>query len=1188
MIENKHIPRTLTSVKRKSEDADSLLTHDGYLIDFIYQFDRIFLLGDPGLGKTSELRNLFNTLWESKNENVIIPIFIDLKIFRPVNKLEDLILYDEWHELSSIIFILDGLDEIAEVHDFLSAFNQFLLKYSHLNYKYVVSCRTNIYDKYLVNLPKFNVFLLNDLTIEQSLEILNKQYSIVLSKEELQNHSYFQNPFFLNLFASFYLEYNRFPNHDSQIWDLYVRKSFEAYQKKFIKKKVISDVKLRKMLMRTALVNELMQKNFNDEAEFEQIHGEEWNQIIYAPFLKYDQINQVWSFSHRQIQEYFVAASLLNYSLSNILTIIQIENIPHVHPNMFNAASFLVNLSPDGEYRDKLVDWFSSNQIEVLINADADRINAKIRIKVFQDYFREQCLEKELWLNNQSSIDIETLAKFGNLKANLDYLMQIILSKKSHPRAKISAIELLKYFEFPESNITKYKSLFVNLLNNSNIEIAIRANVIGLIESNQNLNKEEDYIIKIILNLEDEDNKQINSRLLHLADRLTKPEIVFTYILKEFKREFNIVIRSSKDEVLRGNEYMLMKLIFKITNPDKLIQFLKYYPLESFKNNLYGEDQKKITNLCIKLVEKNKRYLQIFLKGFKDRYLLHSNEGFLKLVLSKSNRIEDGIGILLKNFHFEEVDLTIASLANSNSLEAIIQSIIKQDLRVENIERFRNFLSNTNNLQLAFEFEKRMIDQGIKFSEPLVSESARKVYEKRFKSNIQKNIDVLLTLRLLLSEISNLLRENNLSEITWDNLLEIERNWYEENGHWNMLPVHISILREVIPQHSSKDLDSIKTLIEDNDHIRFQKLKQVLARYEGSKWDYKLFKKHRTAIENWISSAQKSIEFTKLLIFHEESRISITRQFLKFQLIYYFSKKFRIKLDQRFLLESLAYLNFENPNDESDFEYVFKEINNKQDYKSKIEENLVANSLPFFSLSYHLQYALKNKLVNTFPRIEKYILSDNNYVDSPGLLKEYFAITNDIEFVIKCSEDTSKYICWTAIDILIEEDLEKELCITRANEHLSSASDKYQSNALKVLFIFNESNALQYYMELIKNRNLDIPIEGSYSKYDYFESIETIGILYEIIVENGIRNIGFHNVYDFLKNYVSNLSKKPNLFPLIQAELLSKKEKFSALGQDVFYINLLIEDSKTSYINAESRPLKLHRAIKLTDQLMQS
>src|SRR5690606_950289 len=109
------------------------------------------LLGNPGVGKTTELKKTFEILWEEREKNNTIPYYINIKNFRTTTKIEDLLKIDgiDWKEIPSIILIFDGLDEISQIHEFISELEIFIVTYRKLKIKYLISCRTNIYNKYL-------------------------------------------------------------------------------------------------------------------------------------------------------------------------------------------------------------------------------------------------------------------------------------------------------------------------------------------------------------------------------------------------------------------------------------------------------------------------------------------------------------------------------------------------------------------------------------------------------------------------------------------------------------------------------------------------------------------------------------------------------------------------------------------------------------------------------------------------------------------------------------------------------------------------------------------------------------------------------------------------------------------------------------------------------------------------------
>ena len=420
------------------------------LLDIVFEYNKIVLLGSPGIGKTKELEILFEKLWEEKDTTGRVPFSINLKNFRKINKFEDLIVYPDWKTLSSIIFILDGLDEIAEIQDFISAFELFISQNRQLNIKYVISCRTNIFEKYLVNISNFESLYLEDLSFEQSVSLLLNKYGVDLEKYELlEKHSnYLKTPFFLELFSSYILDKGILPISDSEIWELFIEKTLDKHEIKQSKKALIDRLKIGTDLKKVAFTNELMQQNFSSAEELSKITGDHLQYIEYPFVIELPGLPRRWNFVHRQIQEYLVAKTLTEKTFEEILSIIKIPNVNTevIHPSLFNTITFLINLlDKKSDNFKQLIDWLKTNQIEILFRADSDR-TASFQIEVFQHYFKTQCIDKKLWISTNKMFSVKEIGEFGDCDDNFEYLLALIKNSASHFRVVISALNLLSFF----------------------------------------------------------------------------------------------------------------------------------------------------------------------------------------------------------------------------------------------------------------------------------------------------------------------------------------------------------------------------------------------------------------------------------------------------------------------------------------------------------------------------------------------------------------------------------------------------------------------------------------------------------------------------------------------------------------------------------------------------------------------
>lgn len=107
----------------------------------------IVLLGNPGSGKTSEIKHRAISLWHNRDENEIIPFYRSLKNFNSSSTIAS-ILPSNYQKLPFLIVILDGLDEVYNITDFSNKLRSFIEEQKTAaaknTLKFVISCRTSI------------------------------------------------------------------------------------------------------------------------------------------------------------------------------------------------------------------------------------------------------------------------------------------------------------------------------------------------------------------------------------------------------------------------------------------------------------------------------------------------------------------------------------------------------------------------------------------------------------------------------------------------------------------------------------------------------------------------------------------------------------------------------------------------------------------------------------------------------------------------------------------------------------------------------------------------------------------------------------------------------------------------------------------------------------------------------------
>ena len=297
-----------------TNDITSFLEESKTLEQFLQEKKRIVLLGNAGIGKTTELKYLFDSLWDKRKEQRNFPFFITLKNFRETSTFENLIPLKEWRELPIITFILDGLDEIANIQDFISELELFLNKYKEYRINVVISCRTNIYEKYIAKIDDFEYIFLEGLSEFQINNIFKRENGIPLPFNELNRFkSFLENPFNLNLFCDYYKEHKEFPNSQLEIWNIFIQKELSVLNKEKLKKREsINTSHIEHCLEKVAIVNELMQQNFISENDLYNLLGRDNEIFEEVSFIEKTPNSNIFTFRHKNYQEFFAAKYLAN------------------------------------------------------------------------------------------------------------------------------------------------------------------------------------------------------------------------------------------------------------------------------------------------------------------------------------------------------------------------------------------------------------------------------------------------------------------------------------------------------------------------------------------------------------------------------------------------------------------------------------------------------------------------------------------------------------------------------------------------------------------------------------------------------------------------------------------------------------------------------------------------------------
>lgn len=1152
------------------------------------EFDNLFILGNPGSGKSTELKKLAQLRWKEGWTTDYVPVFITLRNFTKSKDLEDY-LPSRWSELNKVLLIVDGIDELSEIESFKTKFENFVIANSRLkkDIKYVLSCRTNIFESLVFGLQGFKNFYLQDLSLKEGIGLLERKGIDFEYDPKLD--AFLKNPFLAGILAEYIMEKGKNPTSTAGLWKTYIDKRLANDRKDKLVKLSINVMLIKKFSEKTSFINELMKTNIiEEESLFKVLEKNHLNLGEFAknPLMEKLAGTEEWTFEHKNIQEYFAAKALSELSFKKIKKSIIIQGTNKTHPTLFNTITFLINIL-DGEKYAELVGWLIENEPELLFKADSGRTEI-FREKVFQHYFKTECVDKNLWITTKKAFSEKEIAVFGTSPANFDYLLDFINSKDSSVRVVLSALKLLRYFEIPDGRSEEIKEWCLNLLREKDKDPAVKSNIIGFITLQRLIENDSLFLDAIFNAVNDDTNKEINSALLFMVRDLDDIDFLFPYLKDEFKRVHKIVKRKDDDNVHRGNSWVLNELILKIKNSDFFIELISHYFIDSHHIELHNTHGIEIVEKCLLFDAEEDDFLLRLLKAANGKTDYYRHERLLVEIIGSEDNKLMATAYLLKNNSFSEVRRFVAAIANSETIKLVLEYIVAGTITPPEAEIFMNNLWH-HDAAVSREFEDLLIKNDLKTEKELPTETELTGIQAKNNARSQHNFDILFKKEELLEEIKKVFEENG-SAINDDEILTIEDNFFRVNGHWGTMDTSLKILQTLLFEYRSVlTFEDTKELLQ-NDFILFRKIEELVKGNTNSNKRFKVFENQQKAIVDWCVMASQSIDLNQIIDLVGENSYHYSRDYWVLKTIFDFQELFDFKLPQKFLLECIEYFEIENfTGNEMIFDKLLSRIGNKDLFDEKIIKNLL-DKKPLFNFvkERHVNYVLRNKLKPAYAEVRNYFIEIKPGYNLEEKLEAFIDLKADTELLKECCKNVEEPKCWSAVKILLKLNKERDFCASKAIEYLdislSGENKFYVWDSMSVLFQLNRKEAIVYYSSFIGE---DRVVEAYYSNYDV-EDYKTFEKIFFKTYGKNAETSYFNNSGAFLSSYVINLARKEASYNKIKEVLHSIKSKLNLKEHDseLFYINILIDNCETSYINSKSQPMSFEEALKKVNKIM--
>ena len=1169
------------------DDQEERLT----LLDFIKNNERVLLLGNPGVGKTTELKNIFKILWDAKQETKEVPLYINIKNFRQTSTIEDLIQFEDWKKMPSVVLILDGLDEIGNIQDFISELEIFMSRYSKLNLKYVISCRTNIYQKYLINISNFKIAYLKSLSIYQVESIIKHKYKLEIPLAEIDHYfTILQTPFNLDLFATYYSKNGRFPNTIEESWQLFLDAEIDRAQKLLIKRFTITNAEIFNALQKVAITNELMQQNSIEEVNLLKLLGEHGISIFQElPFVTKQHSSNNYVFIHKNYQEYFAAKYISSLPIDEIIQFIKAEDLDKIKPNLFNTTTFLLNILHENKFA-TLKDWLLENDIEVLFFADDNRLEPALQNEIFERFFNEFCIGKTYWLSNHGKISLNILAKF----ASFDFLSSQINDKTKQDRVRLSALEVLAQKSLTQDQEKAEREILVKLLNEeSNF---FKAEILRAIKTQKFYKRYPEYWTAVLDIVKETDDKDILHQIIAILSDLddkNRDQDLFIDLVKRFY--------STYDSVIRGTENHLAYAILSTNDPNLNLSFLK---LLFDENHSLRSNSIFLDNFDEKIIEKVKsfstdpQYVQGLAEmAFSGRHRIMSNPLLHKLLLEVELSPKIILDILKKEKMSSDILYSICSYLNIQSIDAIIEAYKKGDIKfnpLNNIVSFRNWLAHTN-YDLAMDLEKKFIETGYEFAVSLRTKEEVENEQKKFEEFQAYNFNLLFDKDEIINEVIKYFKKHNLDKLSNAEFRkEFFMKWYDEsNYHGIQYTIH-TVLETAFRFHYQVTPAIIEELFKDP-HFYLTLIKSGLS--HNSLKFLQLKEYHYELIDKLAKSLVQKIDFNDVIKVNADdpNRFGTTINFAYIKLILFFDINYNTIQSKDFYLNALEFGNIESHHHrdgESFIDYILKRVDDEPTVNKKIIQNINSGNLIYMAKQDHISYAIDKNLEECFEKIGKEIIADETMFGQYNILENYIAkLDNPLLFLKECCLDQKSHLHWFAIKLIKEYQLDNIFILNAALNYLKSEDKGFIDEAINILFFLNYEYALQSYFVSLKNM-LSVSPDSSgllpkdtinYKLLNELHLFENLFNLIYVISPTG--SFYLHRSRQFMSLLTASLSSTNEGHSVVKNVLLTikgnldKKNDNEDFDHKTFYINDLIDTCNNSYLKFKSAQLSFGDAL---------
>lgn len=645
-------------------------------MDEIFNSQKLFILAEPGFGKTELLKKIVETtsfesmMLDLKNINYTISLKENID---NQNKFPNSIKTKNFvfNDLAKVIICLDALDEVPSqnLSNVFDMIRTFVTKYTKV--KIYISCRRLYFDNYeqIFSQFQFKYLGIYSFTNRQIYEyLLGNGFSqdnitrILKDFFRQSKQAIIQTPRYLSLLSS-YLSENGITNFEDMnrldLFEYFIYKKLEKESAVTMKNNIAI---VKRTLEKLALIMEIHQSNKISIDEYMTILGE-INDNLSVSLLNNFDIREFFDksllknnidsieFENTEFQEYLAAKEINRFGKIEQTTfdLVVMQQIREIHPSWFNVLNYLVEmnvnlLKPILDFGMKDNGIVDSSFFQLITNANAQLLSAENRVQIFENvinYYQENHLSIEYELTRNLS-NYYLGQHFNFLKNNFEKFLPEVNQNVVEIRNIFAIVfEILEKHLFETNQRKFWKEMAFEIINDKHADLNLRRELLyisrylrdkALIKEMLSIWSSVDEQTKdIILNLSIELDPNNPNTINHIIEGLKYESAHSIYGIKkitdliQLKTLFSTI--ASNDDVVenfyrRINTNDSNSIIAKLRESidDEIILVLKDFIIKSFSNsNANYVFHVEFPYLLSELISENdENFIFEFMKRLKD------------------------------------------------------------------------------------------------------------------------------------------------------------------------------------------------------------------------------------------------------------------------------------------------------------------------------------------------------------------------------------------------------------------------------------------------------------------------------------------------------------------------------------------------------------------------------------------